>query len=1149
MGSESLLRAACEKAFSVARDGSEADPAVEPPESMRSFLYVARLPRRAITVAQRALEDDDGFRSRVAEAATAEEVGEAGYVWLQREQGWEAEFEKFKQDADSQEVKQAVGASGAAPGRQTPTIPPPPGFEPGQFSAESDENSNGNGSPDSTGGSANDSGDVDSIEHELSSLRGLVDRLANERQADQDGGVENDGGDGVQQSKIEAEGAPMKASKERQSSTADADHKKLADDLERAVRDRDEARRKHSTSLTHQLELEKELTKLRKGQNTVDAAQAEADSRLVESRRELARVTANRDEVERQRAATVEQMNALNNEINRLRGDAKASVAVTRQLEADLAEQSEEKKAAQDDLEQAAVRAQRLVVTNEDLSRRLVESEQEIERHRVELDGFADLARRSQTIQSESEDLAEQLAAERANVEAAHGELLAERSRIDELAGKTSEFKSERDGLANQVATLQESLSEALTDLSESRVSRDAERVSTQEYRAERDELQVELARLQEVDSEQSAKVDSLMAEQSAHVALRQRSEELEERVVELDISTSKLETDLARVVSERDKAREQKDSQNDELETLRSDVARLTQDSSSSAEALEKAEGSLQEVRVERETLATQLAEVEQRASAADAQASRFQEQLEEALSNLGAIQSQIESQGEEIASKAAELASERERADEYRVAAETHEKALEALTNKTDQDHSSASELDAVKGQAEQAASELEKANRELEKSEKELVESSREISKVQEELRQVKAELEEVKASAGETPDAGPDASSGKAEDESILAQVAATQDVTETLLADDQPSPDGSLEKADGVKSEQTKLDEASPDSLDTKVDESSSDDDDSSSSSDDQDDASSASDISDGSGVASLIRTAPDVDDTDDSNSKSIRPPSVLDAETTPPEGKGDNDELDKVSNLISQEITGFTGTDEEESEDPSNVTFFGERSGDSEGPGIGRPPSVFTTGELAQAATEDADEDSDVTFQPPSDTPISSVSPLTSPGDEEDDASLVPSTERRKIEIPSEIASRGGVDFARFVVESPEIVLLVDGDGVAKLGWASRSVEEQREALVSWLADLTASTGASSDVVFDGRLNDDGTLPISRVVSIRVSTPPTEPAAALEELVDAYPPQFPIAVVTDNSALSEAAESRGAVGLSNAQLLDLFTPE
>ncbi len=80
MGPEALLRAACELAYVVARNGAEEEPPVEPPAAMRSFLYVADLSDRALTVAQHAIEDDPAFRRRVADRADDGLVGPAGML-------------------------------------------------------------------------------------------------------------------------------------------------------------------------------------------------------------------------------------------------------------------------------------------------------------------------------------------------------------------------------------------------------------------------------------------------------------------------------------------------------------------------------------------------------------------------------------------------------------------------------------------------------------------------------------------------------------------------------------------------------------------------------------------------------------------------------------------------------------------------------------------------------------------------------------------------------------------------------------------------------------------------------------------------------------------------------------------------------------
>ncbi len=149
MGDE-MLASVCELAFDVAKEGGA-------PSAMKNYLYLAQRPPRAYSVAQRALEEDETFRSRVAERATPESVGEAGYLWLQRPSGWEHRLSE-------------ISPSGA-PVAPTPLAERPPMPEPPVTA-----------SPAPAPQAPAPAPTVSSIEDELSSLRGLVDRLADERQ-------------------------------------------------------------------------------------------------------------------------------------------------------------------------------------------------------------------------------------------------------------------------------------------------------------------------------------------------------------------------------------------------------------------------------------------------------------------------------------------------------------------------------------------------------------------------------------------------------------------------------------------------------------------------------------------------------------------------------------------------------------------------------------------------------------------------------------------------------------------------------------------------------------------------------------------------------------------------------------------------------
>ena len=57
---------------------------VPAPVALRPFLHFPRLPVRAGVAARRAVDADDEFRGRVAEAVSEGDVGRAGWLWLTR---------------------------------------------------------------------------------------------------------------------------------------------------------------------------------------------------------------------------------------------------------------------------------------------------------------------------------------------------------------------------------------------------------------------------------------------------------------------------------------------------------------------------------------------------------------------------------------------------------------------------------------------------------------------------------------------------------------------------------------------------------------------------------------------------------------------------------------------------------------------------------------------------------------------------------------------------------------------------------------------------------------------------------------------------------------------------------------------------------
>ncbi len=132
---------------------------------------------------------------------------------------------------------------------------------------------------------------------------------------------------------------------------------------------------------------------------------------------------------------------------------------------------------------------------------------------------------------------------------------------------------------------------------------------------------------------------------------------------------------------------------------------------------------------------------------------------------------------------------------------------------------------------------------------------------------------------------------------------------------------------------------------------------------------------------------------------------------------------------------------------------------------------------------------------------------------------------------------------------ARQLTSQPDVVVLIDGDGVADLGWPTLDVHERRSAVVSYLADMATRSGAAPDVVFDGERNDPNNLPVSRAVRVRRTIPGVGPGLAVSELVSSYPESWPLVVVSDDTTLAAQAQQAGASVLSCGELLDLFLEE
>lgn len=224
----------------------------------------------------------------------------------------------------------------------------------------------------------------------------------------------------------------------------------------------------------------------------------------------------------------------------------------------------------------------------------------------------------------------------------------------------------------------------------------------------------------------------------------------------------------------------------------------------------------------------------------------------------------------------------------------------------------------------------------------------------------------------------------------------------------------------------------------------------------------------------------------------------------------------------------------------------SAVTFENVDDGDTfDGVGIEMDPTTLggrTIGDMFGEAPTDASTRADEVDTSGSD--MLDAADLTFSNQPSESADTAPAGA-----VQREVLAPGGLDeaaFARYVVTSPDVVLLIDGDGAAGLGWPHLDVATRRSALVEYLGSLTADSGAAADVVFVRPVGDEDALPVSRAVRVRIADHPVAESPIFASIVDGYPQEWPIAMVTNESTLLAQADDLGVATLSNDQLLDLF---
>ena len=132
------------------------------------------------------------------------------------------------------------------------------------------------------------------------------------------------------------------------------------------------------------------------------------------------------------------------------------------------------------------------------------------------------------------------------------------------------------------------------------------------------------------------------------------------------------------------------------------------------------------------------------------------------------------------------------------------------------------------------------------------------------------------------------------------------------------------------------------------------------------------------------------------------------------------------------------------------------------------------------------------------------------------------------------------------VEGARWLLARPGVVLLVDGYNVAKAAWPDDELEGQRTRLIRALDELVVRAGGTAEIVFDG---PEDAAPAARQGTRSVGVRYSGGALAddvVVDLVDAYPADRPVVVVSSDREVREGGRARGATVIGADTLIGAF---
>jgi predicted RNA-binding protein with PIN domain len=143
---------------------------------------------------------------------------------------------------------------------------------------------------------------------------------------------------------------------------------------------------------------------------------------------------------------------------------------------------------------------------------------------------------------------------------------------------------------------------------------------------------------------------------------------------------------------------------------------------------------------------------------------------------------------------------------------------------------------------------------------------------------------------------------------------------------------------------------------------------------------------------------------------------------------------------------------------------------------------------------------------------------------------------------RRPSPLPPGIFDNSA-EAAEHLVRVPGAVLLVDGYNASLQAWPDRPISEQRDRLVSALAELRARCGVKPHVVFDGdEAGGAVQAAAAQPVNVVFTAAEVEADDVIIAMVESLPATTPVVVATNDRRVQDGSRSRGANVITIPQL-------